>query len=192
MPTAETVRLARFGYYGWIYSIICLVYNIIALGYAMLAGGDSKNIGSFILSFFYCALLVPIWFLVYRGLYRACRKRKPSLFVVFFIFFGLEELGYIGYAIGWRGTGAGGFWVMKDLFDDDHKVAGFVVLASAILWSLAAIWGLVIFWFARVEYSKSGGFQQAKKEMGRAAANEAVKHPDLVIEGAKQANKMRS
>jgi len=184
MPTVELKRLVKIGYTGWFVACVGALYNVVALCAAMAVTGDGTSIGNFILSIVYIFLLVPIWFLIYRLLYRASRKQKPSLFVIFMIMFALETIGFIGFAIGFPQTGAAGFILMTQMLKTKVLV-GFIVMGCAIVWSVAAVYAVWVFILARRQYSKAGGLAQAKKEMGAAALDQAKKHPDLVTKAAK-------
>jgi len=184
MTTPELKRLVTFGYFGWMGNVLALAFNIVALTALMIANSAGKAIGDFVLSIVYFLVLAPCWFLIYRVLYRAGRKRKPSLFVGFFIMYGLQFIAFAALAVGVPGTGAGGFLRMVEEFKNS-KTAGFILLGSSILWCLCVTWGVWMFFLARIQYKASGGFQQAKKEMGKSAVNEAAQHPEIIVEAAK-------
>jgi hypothetical protein len=139
----------------------------------------------FVLSIIFFLVLPIVWFLTYRILYRAARKTKPSLYIVFWIFYFLELLSLAFFVVGVPGTGAAGlFWMFK-LFADKKLPVGFMLLASSVIWGIMGVYCVWIFIVSRVEYGRSGGLARAKKEVGQAAWNEAKKHPDLVKEGIK-------
>jgi len=185
MPNVELKRLVKIGYTGWFVACIGSLFNLVALCAVMAVTGDGPSIGNFILSIVYIVLLVPIWFLIFRLLYRASRKQKPSLYVLFMIMFALETIGFIGYAIGFPQTGAAGFILMTQMFHNQKVLVGFIVMGCAICWTVAAVYAVWVFILARRQYSKAGGLAQAKKEMGAAALDQAKKHPDLVTKAAK-------
>jgi len=184
MTTPELVRLVRIAYIAWMVASVSLVYNFVALLANLIGASQSGTaIGDMILSIVYCMILLPVWFLIYRLLYRSGRKRKPSLFVGFFCLYVLQLTAYAGMAVGFPGTGCGGFWIMLDSFKE-NKVVGIMLLVSSVLWCICFALGVFIFILARVQYSVSGGYTQARKEFGSAAATTAAQNPDLVIQGA--------
>jgi len=184
MSTDQLKRVMKIAYTGWMISVATLLYNFAALLMTMIADGSGTNIGDFILGAIYVVFLTPLYFLVYRILYRAARKQKPSLFILYLIMATLVVAGYILYAVGIPGTGAGGFILMSKEFSAS-KFAGFVLLASSILWCLTAFYGVWVYILAIRHYRQSGGLEKAKKEMASAAVKEAAKHPDLIAEAAK-------
>jgi len=188
MPTDSLKRVMKIAYTGWMISVATLLYNFVALLLTMIADGTGTNIGDFILGAIYVVFLTPLYFLVYRILYRASRKQKPSLYVLYLIMDTLVVGGYILYAVGIPGTGAGGFILMSKEFSAS-KFAGFILLASAVLWCLTAVYGVWIYILAIRHYRLSGGLEKAKKEMASAAVSEAAKHPDLIASAAKSGAK---
>jgi len=184
MPTDQLKRVMKIAYTGWMISVATLAYNCAALLMTMIADGSGTNIGDFILSAIYVVFLTPLYFLGYRILYRASRKQKPSLYILYLVVATLVVGGEILYAVGIPGTGAGGFILMAEEFKNS-KFAGFVLLASSVLWCLTAVYGVWVYILAIRHYRQSGGLEKAKKEMASAAVSEASKHPDLIAEAAK-------
>jgi len=188
MSTPDLKRLAKIGYSGWMLSVAALIINIVTLCAVMIATGDGQAIGSFILSIIYFILLAPLWFLLYiKFLYRAASNGKPILYIVFLIFFSIEIIAFIGFAVGVPGTGSGGFFLMTNTFKDDHKAAGFVVLGGSIVWCICCAYGVLLFILTRLEYRNAGGLKKAKQEMGEIAIDQAKKNPELLAKGAKYA-----
>jgi len=185
MPTPEMIRLCRMAYLGWYALEIAFVYNAAALLAVAIATGD--RIGDFVLSIVYIVFMSPICFLIYRVLYRAGRKSKPSLFVFYFCVFALEILIKIYFALGISGCGAGGFVLMIDMFNANQTVAAIMILVSFVVWVLLAAFSIWIWILARLRYRALGGMAKAKAEMKDAAVEQAKAHPELVIEGAKLA-----
>src|SRR5258708_7701989 len=79
----------------------------------------SKISADFVLSIIFFFLLPIFWFLVYRILYRAARfnlkkfiyfdserKTKPSLYIIFWIFYFIQLLSFAFFVVGFPGTGA--------------------------------------------------------------------------------------
>lgn len=65
----------------------------------------------------------------------------------------------------------------------ENKAVGFILLASAILWCICSIYGVVIWIGARLEYRRAGGLNKAKKEFAEVAVDQASKNPELVAKG---------
>jgi len=205
MPTPETVRLVRMAYGGWIAAYVLLGINIIVLLATLIQEGGGKAIGDFVLSIVFFILLPIIWFLIYRILYRAARKTKPALYIVYWIFFVLVILSHAFFVVGFPGTGAGGIFYMFQEFSNGHVASGVMLLISTVLWGVLAAFCILIFIYSRVQYSRAGGLEAAKKNVKdatvsavrenpdlvkkgvKAAANEASKHPDILIDAAKYA-----
>jgi len=187
MTEPSVKRLVRFAYFGWLAFLVAVLWNFICMFAAIIVDGA---VGDFILSIVYCVFLPPIFFLIYRILYRAGRKTKPSLYIVFWIFYFLEMLLLCYFVVGYPSTGAGGIFWMSSAFSDDHNALGFMFLASAIVWGIVAGWSIFIFILSRYEYRKAGGLAQAKKEATAAAIKEAREHPDLIKEGVKASAKL--
>jgi len=188
MPTPEITKMVRLAYFHWMFASLTLGFNIVATAAVMATVNDGQAIGDFILSIVYFLILLPSWFMIYRILYRAGRKRKPSLFIGFFILYGLEFIAFAAFAVGVPGTGAAGFLRMIKTFKV-NKVAGIIVLVSAILWCANVMWATFIFLLARIHYNQAGGYQKARKEIGTSAVKEAAKHPELVKDVAITATK---
>ena len=64
-----------------------------------------------------------------------------------------------------------------------NKAAGFVLLASAIMWCICSVYGVMIFIAARLEYRKAGGMKKAKTELSEVAVETASKNPELFATG---------
>lgn len=184
MPTPETVRLVKMAYGGWIASVCCLIWNSICMLAALIVDGGS-TVGDYILSVIFIIILPIIWFLIYRLLYRAARKTRPSVYIVFWIFYFLELLSCGFFLAGAPSTGAAGLIYMFDLFEASELAVGFMVLASSVLWGLDVVFCLWIYIASRLEYRKAGGFARAKQDLKEDALGEAKNHPDLIADGAK-------
>jgi hypothetical protein len=182
MPTTQVQRVVRFAYFGWLGFLVALLWNFVCMFALIIAEGA---VGDFVLSIVYMIVLPPLFFLIYRILYRAGRKTKPSLYIVFWIFYFLELLFFAFFVLGYPGTGAGGIFWMSSEFSNAQNVIGFLLLASLILWGVILGWGIFVFILSRFEYKKAGGLAQAKKEAATAAIEEAKEHPELLKEGAK-------
>jgi len=185
MPNVTLRRLVKVAYAQWIFAVVCLIFNVAALLAILIGNSGTKEIGDFILSIVYFFILFPSWFIIYRLLYRASRKQKPSLFAAFMCLYFLEIVAFCGIAVGVKGTGSAGFLQMIEAFRDINTATGVVVLICAAFWCISAVWSIYIFVMTRIQYSSAGGYQKARSEFGSAAASEAVKHPDLMVQGAK-------
>jgi len=184
MPTPEAISLVRKAYIGWFVTIFCLIYNFATLMAVLIIDkGTGPSFGGFFLALAYIAFCVPVTFLIYRLLYNAARRSKPSLYLIYFIFQFLEILAFLGvFAVGVVGWGGGGFLLMLDSFN--HSVAGGVIcLICFVFWVALTVWTVVIFFFGRREYKRLGGIASAKKEFGDAALRGAASNPELVAKG---------
>jgi len=204
MPTPETTRLVKMAYGGWIASFCCIIINVIALLAVLIKDGGGRVV-DFILSLVFLIILPIIWFLIYRILYRAARKTRPSLYITFWVFYLFELLSFAFFLIGFPGTGAAGLVSMFQEFQNQNLSTAFILLAISILWGLNVIYCFWIYIASRLEYRKAGGLARAKQDVKDAAigtakrnpdlikqgvmfgAKEAAKHPDIVIQASKAA-----
>lgn len=70
MTEPSVKRLVRFAYFGWLAFLVAVLWNFICMFAAIIVDGA---VGDFILSIVFCVFLPPIFFLIYRILYRAGR-----------------------------------------------------------------------------------------------------------------------
>jgi len=158
MSTVPLKRLVKLAYAQWMFSVVCLVLNVAALLAVCIGNSGTKEIGDFILSIVYFIILFPSWFIIYRTLYKASRKRKPSLFAAFMCLYFLEIIAFCGIAVGVKGTGAAGFLNMISAFKDINTATGIVVLVAAAFWCISAAWSIWIFFLSRIQIKKYHSF----------------------------------
>jgi len=182
MPTPETTRLVKMAYGGWIASFCFIIINTIALLAVLIKDGGSRIV-DFILSLVFLIILPIIWFLVYRILYRAARKTKPSLYIAFWIFYIFELLSFGFFLLGFPGTGAAGLVSMFQEFQKQNLSTAFILLVISILWGLDVIYTFWIFIASRLEYRKAGGLARAKQDVKDAAVGQARENPELIKQG---------
>jgi len=205
MPTPEAVRFVRLAYGGWIAGSVLLGINMISLLAVLIQEGSGQPIGDFVLSIVYFILLTIIWFLIYRMLYRAARKTKPALYIIYWIFYFFVMLTHFFFVIGYPGTGAGGIIYMIQEFRNQKLASAFILLANTILWGCLSAYCVMIYIWSRVQYQRAGGFEMAKRNLKdgaigvaksnpeltkkavKAAAKEAAKHPDAIVQAANYA-----
>eukprot|EP01119_Soliformovum_irregulare_P009176 TRINITY_DN22365_c0_g1_i1.p1 TRINITY_DN22365_c0_g1~~TRINITY_DN22365_c0_g1_i1.p1 ORF type:complete len:347 (-),score=88.02 TRINITY_DN22365_c0_g1_i1:25-1035(-) len=182
-PTASTRKLLRMAYVGWLASLVVLVWNFICMLTLLVTNGI---VGDFIISILYGVVLPVIWFFIFRTLYRAVRKSKASVYIIFWIFFVLEIASTIMFTIGLKGGGAGGIFWMVSLWSVSTPIA-IMFLVCTILWGALAALNVGIFIFSRVEYGRIGGSARAKEEVKKGATQFAVDNPEIVIASSKHA-----
>jgi len=205
MPTPEAVRFVRLAYGGWIAGSVMLGINAICLLAVLIEEGSGQAIGDFVLACVYFLILTIIWFLIYRILYKAAKKAKPALYIVYWVFYFFVMLTHIFVVVGFPGCGVGGLWYMFQQFSHQKMASGFMLLANSILWGCLSAYCIMIYIWSRVQYNQAGGIEMAKKNMKdgaigivksnpdlakkamKAAAKEAANHPDIVIDAAKAA-----
>jgi len=188
MQNPELVSLVRFGYGAWIFGQYALSFNSIALLVVLINGGKeaTANIGGFVLSLIFMVLGTVLSFIIYRVLYRGGRKYRPRTFVLYFLLLWIEILCYALFALGWQGSGAGGFILMINMFKNKSTVAGIFLIVSCANWTILAIYGITIFIRARVLYSRAGGNQAAKQDLKNLASTQIQQHPEVasqVVQG---------
>jgi len=184
MPTDATKSMVRRAFIGWFATLVAFLWNLIMLLSALIARGGTSYITGFILSIVYIIFAYPISFFIFRLLYQAARKGKPSLYVMYFIFIWFEMATWAFYAVGIYQYGGGGFFAMLDSFKSS-KVVGVFGVICFVVWVLLIIFHFFIFVLARIQYGKVGGLQQAKKEAKSAAAQQMAEHPEMFAEGIK-------
>lgn len=142
----------KLGYANWIVDTGLLLWNFICLIARISVDNSGPAIADFILSLIFFFALSPIIFFIYRLLYRGARKTKKSLFLAYLCFYFLNILIHIFFAIGVAGTGAGGFFVMLNMFNDDHKAVGIMLLVAFILWVIMSVFSVYHWIHIRVIY----------------------------------------
>jgi len=186
MPTPEAVSLVRKAYIAWFVTIVALVYNCATILAALIVEqAGNSTLASFFLSLFYIVFFLPVTFLIYRLLYNAARRSKPSLYILFFIFLWLEILAYVGvFALGINGWGGGGFFLMINAWGTSIAV-GVISLVSCVVWVGMILWSAILFFLSWRQYKKLGGLEKAKQEFGNAAAQGIANNPELIGQGLK-------
>ena len=185
--TPELRTLIRIAYICWMISAGAFLWNFIcALSVLIVSGG---GISDFILSIIYAVFLIPIDFLHFRILYRACRKPKAITFVFFWCFWWPFEIcGFAFFGIGYFG-GIGLYQIAFGNLYSDSIVVGVMATISMVVWWVLAIIAFFIFVKSRIEYGKVGGLAAAKKQAATAAINQAKEHPELIKAAAVEAAK---
>jgi len=187
IPTPETFTLVRRALWHWYSGVLCLGWNAIA-EIANMAVGNGSYVGDFVLSLVFWILLTIIWFSIFRVLYRAARKTKSSLYLMYLFLAGCQILSDVFFCLGIPGTGAAGFFFMIKMYGTNVVVGSFDLIAF-VFWVAQGVFGIYIWILARREYKKAGGYAAARSETQDAAIDQAKQHPDLVAKGAKAAAK---
>jgi len=183
MPSQETFKLVRRAYWEWCAAVAALIWNIACMA-AVLSVEGGQAAGDFVLSVVFFVFLTPIWFGIFRLLYRAARKSKSFFYVLYLFLFGCEIATFIFFALGIPQTGSGGFFYMEEMFNQNVG-AGVVVLIGFVFWCLHSVLGVYMWIKARIEYHYCGGLDKARKEAKDAAVDQAKQHPELVAQGTK-------
>jgi len=182
MRTPELAGLVKFAYGGWLIGEYALVFNSVALLVVLINGGKeaTANIGGFVLSLIFIVLGTVLSFVIYRALYRAGRKNRSRVFILYFILLWVEILCYALFALGWQGSGAGGFILMISMFKNHSTVAGIFLIVGCANWSILTVYAITIFIRARLLYTKAGGNQAAKQDLQTMAMNQIKENPEVV------------
>jgi len=188
MPSPEAFRVVRYAYYGWIATVAMLLLNLgVLLGSVIVEDGDGDSVPDFILAIVYFIFFPVLWFGIYRILYKAARKSKPSLFIIYFVcYIPLTVAGYILFAVGIPGFGMAGYILTFKEFEDS-VAEGVILLICAIGWTLLSAFHCWLFNKARLAYISAGALDKAKKEFASSAAEQAKKHPELLKKGTEMA-----
>jgi len=181
----ELKALVHFGYKGWIIGEYALIFNIVALLAVVISDSQGSDIGSFVLSIIFLLIGTPISFLIYRSLYRAARKTRPGLFVGYFILLLIEMITYVLFALGWRGSGAGGFVLMVDMFREKDIGAAIILIVGCANWVLLTVYSVILFIRTRIQYIKAGGWKGTKSNLKEAAITTAKENPEVAAKGLK-------
>jgi hypothetical protein len=180
MPTPEGVSLVKKALRGWYGICLALIWNTIVLIALLVVSADAIG---FLIGLIFFFLSIPISFGIFRLLYNAVRKSKSSYFFIYFILMWMSFLVYGWLGIGFDAWGGGGLFVFLENIGN-NKTIGIFGLVDTALFALVIIWHIYVMALARKEYKKSGGNSKTKEELTQMAANEAVKHPDLIVKGS--------
>eukprot|EP01089_Gocevia_fonbrunei_P013662 TRINITY_DN3548_c0_g1_i2.p1 TRINITY_DN3548_c0_g1~~TRINITY_DN3548_c0_g1_i2.p1 ORF type:complete len:289 (-),score=44.49 TRINITY_DN3548_c0_g1_i2:70-936(-) len=166
--------LVRLTYTTWYAIIIAYIVNSIALGSIAFSDGGSENIIGWVLSIVFI-LVGPIFaFCVYKSLYNGCKTGKSSYYVLFLCFFIMQLLLEIFFAVGLKETGASGFVLMIEAFENHHTIPGFLQLISCLIWLGMASISIFITWSAKRAFYGVGGPRKFGEDVGRDAAGFAA------------------
>lgn len=177
-------KLVTHAYWTWKYGLWwCLVWNLVNQAAQLSLGSD--YIADFIVAIIYLIFFPWISFWIFRILYRACKKQKAWLFIVYFVFVWLQICVYILWALGFKGEGAGGIINAIDGFKKNVAVGALIFIGFGF-WVIFAIIHIYLFFRARAEYAAIGGLAAAKKEAKGAAIQAAKDNPELLAAAAQQ------
>jgi len=178
-------KLIRRAYWTWFATGICFLWNLFTVASALVVQGSGADIASTILAAIEVAFFIPMSFLIYRILYQAARRGRPSLYFVYFITMFLEVVVFVWEGIGLSSWGGGGFVLMLSLFNQKHTAVGIFSVICFVLWCLLVLVHVFIFIFARLQYRRLGGLAKAKQEAAEEATQKMAENPDLVAKGVK-------
>jgi len=181
IPEDNTAMVKR-AYVAWFGVIIAYIWNFITLIAA------SEVVGS-ILGIVYFFVNIPLAFLIYRVLYHAARKNRPSLYMTYFIAVWLLILAYGFLCVGFASFGAAGIILSITMFSDKETVVGIMAVVAAVVWGLLTFIYFGLFVDARIRYRQAGGLLKAKSEIADETTKQMAEHPELVEEGMKAATK---
>jgi len=180
--------LVRRAYWAWYGIQIALCWNFISVAAGLFADAShSGAIAGFFIGLVIWLVSVPMSWFVYRFLYNAARKTKPSLYMIFFIFVWLEILVFGYLALGVDGWGGGGFFFFIGYFNDKKPIVGIFGVVDFALWVLLIVIHVYLFFKARSPYSAAGGVEKAKQEAATYSAKKMAENPELTAKAAKAA-----
>jgi len=174
----DNQAMVKRAYAAWFGVVVAYVWNFIVL----IACGEV--VGS-ILGIIYFFVNIPLAFLIYRALYHAARKNRPSLYMTYFIAVWLLIFAYGFLCVGFASYGAAGIILAIDEFAAKSAVLGIMAIVAAIVWGVLTVIYFGLFVDARVRYKRAGGLLKAKSEIADETAKQMAEHPELVEEGIK-------
>jgi len=146
---------------------------------------DGAEGATFALSVVFLVFLPPLGFLFYRILYRAGRKEKAALYLVYLCFLTLEMIVWLFFMIGPPSSGAVGFYIIKQTFAKSVAV-GIIIIINVVFWAAIFVWSIVIFWKVRNRWRAAGGTKASKEQAVEGAVNIAKDNPELVGKAVKK------
>jgi len=176
--------MVKRAYIAWFAVGIAYIWNFIVL----ISAGEV--VGS-ILGIIYFFVNVPLAFLIYRALYHAARKNRPSLYMIYFISVWLLIIAYGFLCVGFSSFGAAGIILAITEFSNKSSVLGIMAVVAAIVWGILTFVYFGLFIDARVRYKKAGGLLKAKGEIADETVKQMAEHPELVEEGIKATQKSK-
>jgi len=127
----ETFPVVRMVYWHWYFFIACLFWNVITSLSVLIVIPDGAEGATFALSVVFLVFLPPLGFLFYRILYRAGRKEKAALYLVYLCFLTLEMIVWLFFMIGPPSSGAVGFYIIKQTFAKSVAV-GIIIIINVV------------------------------------------------------------
>lgn len=160
----------------WLFLYCLLGYNaIVGLTFMIEDDAKSPTVGDFIIGLVYLLFLPLLKFSVYYTLYDGARKHKAATYFFFLVFFTIDILSNIFFAIGVQGTGALGIVASIQVFND-YIVSGIMALINGVVWAIVAMVQIYIWFRVRYWFSDAGGTEKAKQQAAQQAAVTAAKN----------------
>eukprot|EP01116_Phalansterium_solitarium_P006145 TRINITY_DN1844_c0_g1_i2.p2 TRINITY_DN1844_c0_g1~~TRINITY_DN1844_c0_g1_i2.p2 ORF type:complete len:276 (+),score=81.03 TRINITY_DN1844_c0_g1_i2:102-929(+) len=187
IPTESLQKLVTHAYLAWKWGLtFCLVWNLI--NQAAQVALEGKFVADLIVAIIYLIFYPWLAFVFFRLLYRAARKGKAALYILWFIVVWLQIVVYAIWALGIPGSGAGG--IINAIYAFERNLAiGALIFVGFCLWVLLGLVHLYLFIRGRWEYRLVGGLAAAKNEAKGFAVETVKNNPDLVAAAAKQGAK---
>ncbi|XP_066551442.1 secretory carrier-associated membrane protein 4 [Amia ocellicauda] len=154
--------LVRRVYYLWTLYSVTLVVNLVSCVAWWAGGGSGANFG---LALVWLLLFSPCSYVCwFRPLYKALRADSSFNFMAFFFIFAAQFVLTVIQAVGISGWGACG-WIAAVLFFSSNVGAAVVMLLSAVMFTVVAVFmGVVLLRVHRLYRGGGGSLQQAKDE----------------------------
>jgi len=138
---------------------------------------ELSNVGSlvsdFVGSLIFCVLWIPLSFILwYRTLYKAVKQSKSTLFMFFFVTFGIQILLCILDAIGIWTSAAAGIVSTIDVFAHGVIGVGICFAISTIAWISLTFLCVYIMRKVYSEFKSGGSIVKAKGELQAEFGNE--------------------
>jgi len=174
----EPKRLfVRKNWFSWFFHVFCLFFNAMCLlGGAILGQGIYVFIWACL--YFVGGFFITLW--IYFLIYSAIRLNSSFRFMLWFGFFGVQIIFEILCAIGIPSFGGAGLVNMAEIFTAEYLVLGIFYAISAFLWTVCALFNLVLFYQGRQEFREMGGTKAAAQDFSKTAVQTAYDNRETI------------
>lgn len=166
----ESQRTCRMVFFIWQLYVFALIFNLLTALALVCTGGES-GATTFGVSLLYMVLFAPLSFVFwYRPLYKALKNDSSFNYMIFFFMYFFQIIFVIVYALGIPALGTCG-WInaVKEL--SDNKAVAAMMFVCASLWTLLAIFDILLLRKLHQAYRRSGAsMEKAQGEFAHGVA----------------------
>ncbi|KIP09533.1 hypothetical protein PHLGIDRAFT_29012 [Phlebiopsis gigantea 11061_1 CR5-6] len=163
IPEASRPLMTRL-YQLWLFLLGCLIINMVACIFILIAGAGGSALGS---SIGYLIVIPPLSFLLwYRPIYNAYMKEQALYYYMYLIFAGFHLAFSVYVIIGIPSTGGAGIIETIKMFIGHHWVAGILCTIALVGWVIQGL-GSAFYYRQIWAHRKAQGhtFAKAKGEL---------------------------